>query len=228
MAKKKKRNKRKRRVSAAELRQIVAPTKDFGFPNPQDPDEMFVVTAQKLSPGHLYATGNSTLIRAISQKANLNSDTEAEYDLEEHKHMLSEGAKVLQRRIEGVLEGSDAEDMLPASLQGVYDENDRRIHLQLSVLGVSESDYDKHMLSEGAKVLQKRIEGVLESDDADTLPESLQATYQKGDQQIQLRLDVPQVVDVDYDEIISNLQNAAKFASLAIVDPDTMKNIYTQ
>ena len=224
MAKKKNKNKRKRRVSAEELQQIVAPTKDFDFPNPQDPDELLVVTAQKLSPGHLYATGNSTLIRAISKKTKPDSDTEVAYDFEEHKRMLQEGAKVLQRRIEDVLESDDAET-LPESLQAVYDSDaERRIHLRLNI----SEDYDKRMLQEGAKVLQRRIEDVLESDDAETLPESLQATYLKGDQQIILQLHIPQVIDVDYDEIISNLDNAAEFASIAIVDPETLENIYTK
>ena len=98
------------------------------------------------------------------------------------------------------------------------------MHLRLNI----SEGYDKHMLQEGAKVLQDHIEAVLESDDIETLPESLQATYLKGEQQIILQLHVPRVVDVDYDEIISNLQNAAQFASLSIVDPETMENIYTK
>ena len=64
---KKNRKKRKRRVSPEELRQTISPTKDFDFVNPHDEDDIIVVTAQRLSPGHLLEMDSSSLIKASQQ-----------------------------------------------------------------------------------------------------------------------------------------------------------------
>ena len=45
-----KNKKRKRRLNREQLRQTIAPTKDFEFVNPHDEDDVIVVTAQRLSP----------------------------------------------------------------------------------------------------------------------------------------------------------------------------------
>ena len=66
MAKSKK--KRKRRLNREQLRQTIAPTKDFDFVNPHDEDDIIVVTVQRLSPGHLLEMDSSSLIKAYQQK----------------------------------------------------------------------------------------------------------------------------------------------------------------
>ena len=59
--------KRKRRLNREELRQTIAPTKDFEFVNPNDEDDIIIVTAQRLSPGHLFEMNSSSLIEAYQQ-----------------------------------------------------------------------------------------------------------------------------------------------------------------
>ena len=76
MAKNKK--KRKRRVTAQELRQTVAPTKDFEYVNPHDDDDVILVTAQRLSPGHLLQMNNTSLIRAYRQQESNGGKTDTE------------------------------------------------------------------------------------------------------------------------------------------------------
>ena len=63
----KKNKKRKRRLNREELRQTIAPTKDFEFVNPHDADDIIIVTAQRLSPGHLLEIDSSSLIKAHQQ-----------------------------------------------------------------------------------------------------------------------------------------------------------------
>ena len=62
-----KRKRKRRRVSAEELRETMAPTKDFDWENPYNEDELIVVTAQRLSPGHLFNMDSTSLIRAYRQ-----------------------------------------------------------------------------------------------------------------------------------------------------------------
>ena len=63
-----KNKKRKRRLNREQLRQTIAPTKDFDFVNPHDEDDIIVVTAQRLSPGHLLEMNSSSLIKAYQEK----------------------------------------------------------------------------------------------------------------------------------------------------------------
>ena len=63
----KKNKKRKRRLNREQLRQTIAPTKDFEFVNPHDADDIIIVTAQRLSPGHLLEIDSSSLIKAHQQ-----------------------------------------------------------------------------------------------------------------------------------------------------------------
>ena len=60
-------NKRKRRLNREQLRQSIAPTKDFEFVNPHDEDDIIVVTVQRLSPGHLLEMNSSSLIKAYQE-----------------------------------------------------------------------------------------------------------------------------------------------------------------
>ena len=62
-----KKNKKKRRLSRDQLRETIAPTKDFDFTNPHDENDIIVVTAQRLSPGHLLEMNSSSLIKAYQQ-----------------------------------------------------------------------------------------------------------------------------------------------------------------
>ena len=66
----KKNKKRKRRLNREELRETIAPTKDFEFVNPHDADDIIIVTAQRLSPGHLLEIDSSSLIKAHQQASN--------------------------------------------------------------------------------------------------------------------------------------------------------------
>ena len=66
----KKNKKRKRRLNREQLRQTIAPTKDFEFVNPHDADDIIIVTAQRLSPGHLLEIDSSSLIKAHQQASN--------------------------------------------------------------------------------------------------------------------------------------------------------------
>ena len=78
----KKNKKRKRRLNREELRQTIAPTKDFEFVNPHDADDIIIVTAQRLSPGHLLEIDSSSLIKA-HQQASESSMMAKEHDGEE-------------------------------------------------------------------------------------------------------------------------------------------------
>ena len=90
---KKKRKKRVRRLDREGLRTRAAPTKDFEFVNPNDPDDILLVTAQKLSPGHLLNMDSSSLIRAYRQKPpeqGVESDTENEESSEQESSRLTQ------------------------------------------------------------------------------------------------------------------------------------------
>ena len=63
-----KKKKRKRRVDRNELRQMVAPTEDFEYVNPHDEEDIIIVTAQRLSPGHLFQIDSSSLLKAYQEK----------------------------------------------------------------------------------------------------------------------------------------------------------------
>ena len=74
---KKNKKKRKRRLNRAELRQTIAPTKEFDFVNPHDADDIIIVTAQRLSPGHLLEMDSSSLIKAYQTNPDaVSQDTE--------------------------------------------------------------------------------------------------------------------------------------------------------
>ena len=96
MSKSKKR--KKRRVSAKELRETMSPTKDFDYVNPHDEEDIILVTAQRLSPGHLFQMNSSSLIKAYQQESSeiekvgqnaegetLEQDENEETDLDETK-----------------------------------------------------------------------------------------------------------------------------------------------
>ena len=60
--------KRKRRKGSLKaLKQMVSPTKEFEFANPNDADDILYFTARRLSPGHLLELDNTTLIRAYRE-----------------------------------------------------------------------------------------------------------------------------------------------------------------
>ena len=63
-----KKKKRRRRVSRDELRQTAAPTKEFEYVNPRDEEDIIIVTAQRLSPGHLFQINSSSLIKAHQEQ----------------------------------------------------------------------------------------------------------------------------------------------------------------
>ena len=130
----KKNKKRKRRLNREELRQTIAPTKDFEFVNPHDADDIIIVTAQRLSPGHLLEIDSSSLIKAHQQASN-----------------------------------------------------------------------------------KSKGNGTQSADEPDT---------------VEPDTDEPDTVDPDIldnlDEIVSNLKHSAKIASIAIIDPETGKRLYTE
>ena len=72
----KKNKKRKRRLNREQLRQTLAPTHDFEFINPYDEDDIIMVTAQRLSPGHLLEMDSSSLIKAYQRNPS-EDDTQA-------------------------------------------------------------------------------------------------------------------------------------------------------
>ena len=84
----KKNKKRKRRLSREQLRQTMAPTKDFEFPNPHDEDDIIVVTAQRLSPGHLLELDSSSLIKAYQQNTDESDANESQDSGEVDKDIL--------------------------------------------------------------------------------------------------------------------------------------------
>ena len=84
----KKNKKRKRRLNREELRQTIAPTKDFEWPNPHDADDIIVVTAQRLSPGHLLELDSSSLIKAYQQNTDESDANESQDSDEVDKDIL--------------------------------------------------------------------------------------------------------------------------------------------
>ena len=63
---KKKKRKRKVKASADVFKQMISPTKEFEFVNPDDEDHSVVATARRLSPGHLMELDSTSLIRAYA------------------------------------------------------------------------------------------------------------------------------------------------------------------
>ena len=84
----KKNKKRKRRLSREQLRQTMAPTKDFEWPNPHDADDIIIVTAQRLSPGHLLELDSSSLIKAYQQNTDESDANESQDSGEVNKDIL--------------------------------------------------------------------------------------------------------------------------------------------
>ena len=85
---KKNKKKRKRRLNRDELRQTMAPTKDFEWPNPHDEDDIIIVTAQRLSPGHLLELDSSSLIKAYQQNTDESDANESQDSGEVDKDIL--------------------------------------------------------------------------------------------------------------------------------------------
>ena len=60
--------KKRTRATLTKLVEMSSPTKDFEFINPQDPEEILVFTARKLSPGHMLRIKNPVFIKAYEKK----------------------------------------------------------------------------------------------------------------------------------------------------------------
>ena len=78
-----KNKKKKRTANLKELRQMISPEKDFEFENPEDEDDIIVITARKLSPGHIMKIKDTAFIKAYQKRQienELKSDTEKAMD----------------------------------------------------------------------------------------------------------------------------------------------------
>ena len=58
----------RRKASLQGLKDMISPIKEFPFKNPQDPNDIIVFTARKLSPGHLLSTHNTAFLKAYHKK----------------------------------------------------------------------------------------------------------------------------------------------------------------
>lgn len=69
--------KTERKASLQVLQEMISPEKPFKFENPENPDDIVVFLARKLSPGHLLNTHNTAFIKAYQKKQEEDAAEEA-------------------------------------------------------------------------------------------------------------------------------------------------------
>lgn len=130
-----KKNKNKRRLNRKQLRQTIAPTKDFDFVNPHDENDVIVVTAQRLSPGHLLEMNSSSLIKAYQQippdiPENNTDDDNNNQNLEAVEQAVLDNFDVIVGNVKYASEIASMAIIDPETGDRIYTKEDCMLYLQ--------------------------------------------------------------------------------------------------